>query len=199
MFNIVFYTSYTCLGNKLYFLGYKTCLSFTRLQGFFFYSNRRRSSLLWLMLLLDIWTTLPTGVPLPFPETISSALTILRTNYNFARLINLFSAQIWQFPGGKRSTIISLQWKEQIRRDKKPFPTTINFKSHQAFFLYKNRLTPINAMAKFTNLKALKARIDFGQQVPVELLVRAQNKSQKWRSIERLDAPSICKCKCIRN
>ena len=65
---------------------------------------------------------------------------ILPTNYNFARLINLFSPQIWPFPRGKRTTIISLQWKEQIRRDKEPFPSTINFKSHQAFFTWENTM-----------------------------------------------------------
>ena len=49
-------------------------------------------------------------------------------------LINLFLPQICPFPGGKRAPIISLRWKEQIRRDKEPFPTTINSNSNQTFF-----------------------------------------------------------------
>ena len=78
---------------------------------------------------------LPTTIALPLPETRSSAADIARrTNYNFARTYKLVFAPNLPVPGGKRAPIISLRWKEQIRRDKEPFPTTINSNSNQTFF-----------------------------------------------------------------
>ena len=80
----------------------------------------------------DIWPLYPQAFLFPFLKR-SHQRPILRTNYNFARLINLFSPQIWPFPRPKKettATIISLHWEEQIRRDKEPFPSTINFRSH---------------------------------------------------------------------
>ena len=78
------------------------------------------------------WPLYPQAFLFPFLKR-SHQRPILRTNYNFARLINLFSPQIWPFPRPKKettATIISLHWEEQIRRDKEPFPSTINFRSH---------------------------------------------------------------------